>query len=115
MPVYEYECAACGGFEQWRPVSDSRRPAQCPHCQAEAKRIISMPSLALMNPLRRQASMRNEQSMHAPRVGFKSACGCISAGCTHKKKPTAEKMTKDGRPALRYSTKKNSRPWMLGH
>jgi putative FmdB family regulatory protein len=115
MPVYEYECPACGDFTQFRPMSDSRLPAECPQCRADAKRIFSAPFLALMNPVRRQASVRNEQSMHAPRVGWKSACGCISAGCRHKKRPAAEKVTRNGRPALQQSTKKNRRPWMLGH
>jgi len=115
MALYEYECPSCGDFTQWRPMSESRLPAECPQCHAAAKRVFSPPFLALMSPVSRQASVRNEQSMHAPRVGWKSACGCISGGCRHKKKPTAEKVTRSGRPVLRQSTKKNRRPWMLGH
>ena len=32
MPVYEFECGACGPFTQLRSLDASSLPANCPHC-----------------------------------------------------------------------------------
>jgi putative FmdB family regulatory protein len=111
MPVYEYECAGCGVFPQFRSIADRDDESLCMVCDQPLQRLISAPNLALMSPIQRMAATRNEQSRHAPRVGVKNSC-CSGGPCKHKgKSPT----TKDGRPALRGSKKKNRRPWMLGH
>jgi len=72
--------------------------------------MISAPNLALMNPLGRMAATRTERSRHEPRIGVKSSC-CSGTRCIHKKPA----VTGEGKPALRASTKRNRRPWMLGH
>lgn len=42
MPLYEYSCPGCGSvFETFRRISESRQPADCPECGAEAPRIFS--------------------------------------------------------------------------
>lgn len=41
MPVYEFACAACGGFTAWRPMAESSAPAPCPGCGAGADRVLS--------------------------------------------------------------------------
>ena len=110
MPSYDYECTTCGTFTEFRAIAERARPAACSICAAPAPRIVSAPNLALMNPLSRMAATRNERSQHAPRVGLKTSC-CSGGKCVHKKSRPA----KDGKPALRASTKKNRRPWMLGH
>jgi len=110
MPSYEYECAACGTFTEFRTIAARDIPAVCILRDEPAARVISAPNLALMNPLSRMAATRNERSRHEPRVGLKTSC-CSGGKCIHKK----PKLTKDGRPALRASTRKNRRPWMLGH
>ncbi|MGB8170526.1 MAG: FmdB family zinc ribbon protein [Chthoniobacteraceae bacterium] len=110
MPSYEYECATCGTFTEIRPIAERDTPAPCFICEGPAPRVISAPNLALMNPLSRMAATRNERSQHEPRIGVKSSC-CSGPSCAHKK----ARPTKDGKPALRASTKKNRRPWMLGH
>lgn len=110
MPSYEYDCPTCGTFLEIRAIADRDIPATCIDCQQPAPRVISAPNLALMNPLSRMAATRNERSRHEPRVGLKTSC-CSGGRCTHKK-PVP---TKDGKPALRASRKKNRRPWMLGH
>ena len=44
MPVYEYECKACGHrFELRRSMSDSDDQVQCPACGArKPKRVFSV-------------------------------------------------------------------------
>jgi putative FmdB family regulatory protein len=48
MPIYEYQCAACGkGFERLQKLSDPD-PVDCPSCgQAQLKRQLSAPSFRL--------------------------------------------------------------------
>lgn len=43
MPIYEYECPACGEkFEMFRPISQCGDNAECPKCgDQNAARIIS--------------------------------------------------------------------------
>jgi putative FmdB family regulatory protein len=110
MPSYEYECLTCGTFTEFRAIAERDLPAMCAICDVPAPRMVSAPNLALMNPLGRVAAMRNERSRHEPRVGLKTSC-CSGGRCVHKKPA----LTRDGKPALRGSKKKNRRPWMLGH
>jgi len=44
MPIYEYECTACGEkFELRRSMSDSDSEIKCPRCGAEKpRRVLSM-------------------------------------------------------------------------
>src|ERR1700761_1798017 len=111
MPGYEYECETCGVFTENRPIDERDVPATCQICDGRASRIMSAPNLAVMNPVHRMAATRNERSRHEPRVGLKKAC-CVSGNCAHKK---GSKQKSGDKPALRASTKKNRRPWMLGH
>jgi putative FmdB family regulatory protein len=112
MPNYEYDCLQCGPFSEFRPMSERDNPAICSYCQQPSPRIISAPNLAVMNPMQRMASARNERSRFEPRVGLKTSC-CSGGRCIHKN--AKEPKTRDGKPALRASRKKNRRPWMLGH
>lgn len=48
MPVYEYECSACGHrFEEWQKITD--KPVKvCPKCKArKVERLISQTSFQL--------------------------------------------------------------------
>ena len=108
MPYYEYQCDACGPFMLLRPLSECSSPVDCPDCHEQAQKIFPVVNLRNMSPTNRIAWERNEKSTHAPHV--------CSSGCSHKHKPAKPKpKQKDGRPALEMSTKKNRRPWMLGH
>jgi putative FmdB family regulatory protein len=41
MPIYEYQCAACGQVvERWQKISDSPL-ADCPGCGGSLHKIIS--------------------------------------------------------------------------
>jgi putative FmdB family regulatory protein len=44
MPIYEYECPACGKeFELRRGINDSDREIKCPKCGAgDQRRVFSM-------------------------------------------------------------------------
>jgi putative FmdB family regulatory protein len=43
MPLYEYQCEACGArFEQLRRMAEADRGVECPKCEsAEVKRTLS--------------------------------------------------------------------------
>lgn len=46
MPVYEYECPKCGGFEHSQSIHD--RPLhKCPKCRRKVERLISASSFQL--------------------------------------------------------------------
>jgi putative FmdB family regulatory protein len=108
MPVYEFECAECGAFTQFRNLNDSNRPAECPECLEPSPRVFSVIHLRSMRAPNRIAHERNERSAHAPHV-----CG---TGCSHTHaRPNARAKKPSDKPALQYSAKPNSRPWMLGH
>jgi len=44
MPIYEYQCAACGErFSLLRAIRAMDEPARCPRCEGtEAKRVLSV-------------------------------------------------------------------------
>jgi putative FmdB family regulatory protein len=102
MPIYDYCCAACGAFEQQRPMKESGEPAACPACDALAPRVVAAPSLNLMQATNRIAHARNEKSAHAPEVVTRAAPDAAGHRRTHHQHhaPAAHK------PA---------RPWMVGH
>jgi putative FmdB family regulatory protein len=104
MPVYSFSCDDCGEFNVLRPVSEAGLAASCPECGGPAYKVWSSVHLRSMSPGVRKAHETNERSANAPHV-----CG---AGCSHG---PAKKTAVGDRPVLQRSTKKNSRPWMLGH
>jgi putative FmdB family regulatory protein len=110
MPLYEFECVICGPFSELLTIAERNSPVACPECHLQAARVVSAPFLAVMNPVGRNAAMRNERSQHEPRVGPKPSC-CSTGTCSHKK----AKKKEGEKPALQSSTRKNRRPWMLGH
>ncbi len=44
MPIYEYECPACGErFSRLRPMREVDEPSRCPKCgNEEARRVLSL-------------------------------------------------------------------------
>ncbi|WP_027800769.1 FmdB family zinc ribbon protein [Paraburkholderia dilworthii] len=40
MPVYDYQCADCGGFETVRRIAERDEPAPCPQCGNTAARVV---------------------------------------------------------------------------
>ena len=106
MPVYEYSCEECGPFTKLRGFDQSGEPANCPDCGALSPKVFSVIHLRAMRPENRKAWERNERSAHAPHV-----CG---AGCSHQQ-PSSKKNRPGEKPVMQASSKRNSRPWMLGH
>lgn len=99
MPIYEYECAKHGLFEASNSVLLCRQDMPCPDCSSNARRVISAPRLALMDPATRVAHDRNQKSRHEPHV-HTASCGCGSKA----RSPT--------RPKAQVS---KGRPWVIEH
>ena len=114
MPLYNYECKACGPFMSFHLMDDRNTPTSCPDCRRVARRVVSAPNLAMMNSNTRKAHAINERSRYEPRVsdsrtGHNCGTGC---GCKPSKRKPARKP--DGTPAL-HAPRQGNRPWMLGH
>ncbi|MDQ2963647.1 MAG: zinc ribbon domain-containing protein [Pseudomonadota bacterium] len=103
MPIYDYYCAACGSFEQRRPMKESGEPAACPVCHALSARVLTAPSLNLMKGSDRKAEERNEKSAHAPDVVHR-----LGPEASDRRHP-AHHRSRD------YKPHKPTRPWMVGH
>lgn len=110
MPIYEYECSACGVFSSLKPMSRAAESSPCPKCGARGARKISAPFLAGLSAPLRQAWERNEKSAHEPTTVRKAACGCSGAHTCLTKTGAAV-----AAPRVQQSTRPNQRPWMLGH
>ena len=119
MPIYEYECEACGVFTDFRKMSESGEPSICPDCGELAARIMSAPSLAILDKGTRSAHEKNEKSANAPAIRRKSSCGCSGAHTCNSSSTAGEKKAgkKEAKQdtGFRMQTKKSARPWMLGH
>lgn len=113
MPLYEYECDNCGVFSALGKISTSQAPVACPACGDVSERIISAPQLAILGKPQRAAHERNEKSAHAPRSTRRSSCGCTGAHTCNTKSNTGKTASNPG--GLLMQTKRNARPWMLGH
>ena len=68
MPIYEYECAEHGLFEELRPMQRSSEGAECPTCQSLAARVLSATRTNLVPRSVSTAIGRNEKSQHSPDV-----------------------------------------------
>lgn len=106
MPLYDYRCDDCGRFTDRRPMSEAAAPADCPTCRTPARRIISAPFVANMNPHTRIAHQRNEKSADEPQFVQKKISHDADAhphrhghGCGHAHKHSHG----------------HGRPWMIGH
>ena len=45
MPIYEYQCAACGYIFELLTERRKRKP-KCPKCKAKAHKLISAPNVS---------------------------------------------------------------------
>ena len=103
MPVYRYECAGCGGFEDARAMSEYDRPVPCPACGEAAPRALTVPAYAAMDGGRRTAAATNERSAHAP-----ASTRTHGAGCACCRAPGLRRA--DGLKSFG-----GARPWMISH
>jgi putative FmdB family regulatory protein len=104
MPIYEYQCEEHGNFSYQTEISKRNDDYFCPTCGSVTKRIISAPSLSIMNDNNRQAWARNEKSAHEPQHKKKHVC---SSSCNH---------SHDNKNSGNFmQSPAKGRPWMLGH
>jgi putative FmdB family regulatory protein len=68
MPLYDYECATCGEFREWRSMTEWEATVPCPRCSLPASRLAAAPMLAVLSRNNRVAHERNERSAHEPKV-----------------------------------------------
>jgi len=108
MPLYEFNCDECGPFTELRRVSECDMPAECPVCNHEASRMISVPRLAIMEKNNRTAWERNEKSAHEPRRAKKTADD------HHHHHGHDHKHGHQHRHGHKHAHG-GGRPWMLGH
>jgi putative FmdB family regulatory protein len=113
MPTYDYACAACGGFDAIRSLSQRDDPAVCPDCGSASPRVfVTAPRLALMESGTRTAMATNERARHEPKnsrdyARLKHPAGC---GCCSTAKRGATLTGANGNKAF-----PSKRPWMISH
>lgn len=78
MPTYDYDCAACGPFEQRRAISERDAPVRCPACEGPGVRVLAgSPRLARLDGGTRQAMASHEQAVGSyPRMRHAASCRC---------------------------------------
>jgi putative FmdB family regulatory protein len=76
MPLYDYRCATCGDFREFRRMMESGMPAACPVCGAPSERLIAAPFLAGREQDTANGSLRSDQTC----VPWRPAC---RPGCSH--------------------------------
>jgi putative FmdB family regulatory protein len=117
MPVYDFQCAACGPFAVMRSIAARDLPMHCPDCGARAARMISAPSLALMACAQRGAHAINERAAHEPRHAsgaagrHPAACSC----CSGSRIALAGASGGSARPDALKNPSSGRRPWMISH
>lgn len=105
MPLYDYECATCGPFRDWQPMSRSDQDVECPSCGTPSKRLMAMPFLTCISPNVRIAHERNEKSADQPLVLRREEWRALNGG-----------LGGTDRHATGLAQERNKhRPSMLGH
>jgi putative FmdB family regulatory protein len=112
MPYYDYDCRFCGPFDLRRPINEANEPARCPNCEAIARRLVSAPFLAVMNPHTRIAHARNEKSAHEPQVMGRAQLDQAGRPRGHSH---AHHHGSPLRKGLGEGWVKSGRSWMIGH
>lgn len=94
MPIYEFRCDVCAGFEQIHPMSSAPEVVDCPTCRAPARRLMSAPHLSAAGSAAYGLIDRAARSAVDPAVvdsthpGQRSGAGRrITANPLHRKLP----------------------------
>ena len=106
MPLYDYDCKACGPFRDWAAMAEYKQPRACPQCNTLAGRSLSAPHCRSGNTAQRyKAEAFNERSAHEPKtVSHVGEFGKHADRDGHRHHAHS-----------RAKLKKNDRPWMIGH
>jgi putative FmdB family regulatory protein len=68
VPTYAFACAQCGPFEEPRAMAEASRPASCPVCDGDARRLYTPPGVVRTPaPLARALNLE-ARSAHEPAV-----------------------------------------------
>lgn len=110
MPYYDYNCAECGAFTEFRPMAVSAAPCDCPSCGVSAERaFFSTPFFSLMDQTTRIARATNEKSANEPK-NLKSTDHGAGCACCQGNKKSRTLYRADGAKTFPLS-----RPWMISH
>lgn len=97
MPIYDYDCPACGPFTAMQPMAEFRDPWACPTCGAGASRtFLRSPAIAGMDPIRRSALASNERYASGSE-GPKRAPHPAGCGCCVRRSPIPSALSSKGR------------------
>lgn len=110
MPVYDYQCDACGPFEAFQSMSRFAEPCDCPACGDPAPRVmLTAPNVSFVTGATRKAHATNERSADSPKTTHSHGpnCGCCSGG---KKVGSKTLLRPDGSKSF-----PSKRPWMISH
>ncbi|MDB5808253.1 MAG: zinc ribbon protein [Betaproteobacteria bacterium] len=111
MPLYDYDCKACGGFEAMHTLAQRDEPAACTRCGASSPRVlVAAPRLALVPETLRTAMETNERARHEPQKSGSYAKHPAGCGCCSSAKRTATMKDAQGNKAF-----PSRRPWMISH
>jgi putative FmdB family regulatory protein len=78
VPKYEYDCARCGPFSDYRPVADYELPVMCPDCGTLAPRAgLSIPAMSVGGAGRMRAEAVESGGAAASRHA--AGCRCCSS------------------------------------
>nr|WP_237170162.1 zinc ribbon domain-containing protein [Pandoraea faecigallinarum] len=95
-----------------RRIADRDNPCHCPDCGTQGSRVITAPSLALVESASRSAHATNERAANVPRQsaddpprGHGAGCRCCAGG----------KVTLAGAETPRRLKRPEGRPWMISH
>lgn len=113
MPLYDYECPACGDFTEFRSMAESAAPHDCPDCGTSAPRVIrTAPAFGALPASVHRAHAINERSADRPSLtsdgGHRHGPNCGCGGANGKGRQVLR--GKDGSKAF-----PTARPWMISH
>lgn len=116
MPLYDYQCPQCGGFDELRPASMAAEPCACPVCGTASPRVIRAPQVLAMDFALRRAHETNERNAHEPKHSTAEerahkhehgpGCSCCSTGKLQSK-------VRYGADGSKHFP--GQRPWMISH
>ncbi|MBO9354753.1 zinc ribbon domain-containing protein [Bordetella petrii] len=82
MPIYEYQCAACGRFSALRKLADYQQDVACPACGADSPRVVTHAAWTGSSARQRQydASAPPARSGSAGSGAHGLSCSCCAQG-----------------------------------
>ncbi|HBA38665.1 MAG TPA: FmdB family transcriptional regulator [Deltaproteobacteria bacterium] len=100
MPIYEYSCRECGGFEVTQKITD-KPLTRCPACKGKVKKLISSTSFQLKGTgwyvtdyPRKEKAPKEEKKEKAPAAEAKGDGKASSSSDTGEKAPAEKKPAK---------------------